>query len=150
MRTALASMPKRPNATTSARGRRACRSRYACDGPLTDVDSTPYASAWRGYRLRRWLVFTLAWGFPIAVLLVWAVNRTLFAETVPLVPVLIVWVVLIILAAYWYAAWRCPRCGKAYSKRDDGYADPWTRYCLHCSLPRWASRDPNIDSSDAV
>ena len=61
-----------------------------------------------------------------------------------------VWMIVVAVAGYQKSNFLCPRCGKPFFRtfddrpwRADWQRNPFARRCMHCGLPKWASRDPD-------
>lgn len=107
-------------------------------------DDAPYAPAWSRYR--RWS--RAFWvGFVLYLPALAGVSRVLGSTATFVVGLawLIGWAV--IASRRWN--FRCPRCGEPFFHkfderpwRQDWRHNPFARRCLHCGLPKWATRDP--------
>jgi len=53
------------------------------------------------------------------------------------------WLALLAVTGFRHQYFRCPRCAKPF------FLGPWSNAfasrCLHCKLPKWATRDPAFD-----
>ena len=104
-----------------------------------DMDDPTYAAAWRRFRFWRWTFFIIF----VSWLAYWPEVEAIFGKG----------------ASFWYAApfvalWffaavkmmslRCPRCGNAFFT-GSGFISPspFDRRCGHCSLRKFAPRDPD-------
>ncbi len=96
--------------------------------PATDnqEEVDHYRRAWRSYVARRNLVVVLFLSF----ILVGAVTAKLkLGEGVDFV-ILLGWIGVYLLVAWWLTEWRCPRCGKVFGHRL------WTDRCISCDLDK--------------
>ncbi len=95
-------------------------------GELNEQDVQRYRIAWNSYVLRRNLMIVLFVGFvPLGILIakVKMSERAGFA-------LLIGWVVVYLMGAWWHTQWKCPRCGKVFANRI------WTQNCISCGLSK--------------
>ena len=91
---------------------------------LSDQDVQRYRIAWNSYVLRRNLVVVLFVGFlPLGVLIakLKMSERASFA-------LLLGWVIIYLMGAWWHTQWKCPRCGKVFANRL------WSPQCVNCGL----------------
>jgi hypothetical protein len=85
-----------------------------------------YRAAWRSYVARRNLVVVLFLSF---ILVGFAAARLNLGEPVDFA-ILIGWIGVYLLGAWWLTEWRCPRCGKVFGHRI------WTERCISCDLSK--------------
>ncbi|HVI11051.1 MAG TPA: hypothetical protein VND65_22400 [Candidatus Binatia bacterium] len=85
-----------------------------------------YRRAWHSYIARRNLVVVLFVSF---VFLGFAVGRLKLGETADFA-ILLGWIGVYLLGAWWLTEWRCPRCGKVFGHRI------WTERCISCDLSK--------------
>jgi hypothetical protein len=85
-----------------------------------------YRRAWRSYVGRRNLVVVLFLSF---IFVGFATAKLKMGEGVDFV-LLLVWIGIYLLGAWWLTEWRCPRCGKVFGHRL------WTERCISCDLSK--------------
>jgi len=97
-----------------------------------------YESQWTDLRKRRnilWIIF-FAW-LPLAGLVA-ALSRTWLKAPVLAVAAAVVWLVAYAASAWWFASFKCPRCGRRFHVKG-WWQNPFANRCLHCGLPKWAA-----------
>lgn len=108
------------------------------------IDQGPYAPAWREYRSLARLSWVLFLGYIPGVGLIWFLIGASFGYStigdVARTVVLITWMVAALVVSNRAARFRCPRCGKKFFSRTFSH-NSFARRCVHCGLPKWASRD---------
>jgi hypothetical protein len=83
-----------------------------------------YRRAWTSYVVRRNLVVVLF----VSFVLVGVVTAKLkLGEGVDFA-ILLGWVGVYLVGAWWLTEWKCPRCGKVFGHRL------WTERCISCDL----------------
>jgi hypothetical protein len=114
------------------------------------ADEGPYAAAWRRYRWWSgafWIVFL---SFLPVIALVSRAPGVAPGGNLILV-IALVW--MIVCSWIGYVKWnvRCPRCGELFFRKFDDRPgrmvwqhNPFARRCMHCGLPKWAARDPEL------
>jgi hypothetical protein len=103
--------------------------RRKTDQPLATDDQQEverYRRAWRSYVARRNLVVVLFLSF---ILVGYVTAHLKLGEAVDL-GILLGWVCVYLLGAWWLTEWRCPRCGKVFGHRI------WTERCISCDLSK--------------
>jgi hypothetical protein len=93
-------------------------------GDLQEVER--YRRAWHSYVARRNLVVVLFLSF---VFVGFATARLKLGEAIDFV-ILLAWVGVYLIGAWWLTEWRCPRCGKVFGHRI------WTERCISCDLSK--------------
>jgi hypothetical protein len=96
---------------------------------LTDMsaeDVERYRRAWHSYVARRNLLVTLFVSFLFVGFLVARLKLGEFAD----LTILIGWIVVYLVGAWWLTLWTCPRCGRRFSDRL------WTPRCSSCNLSK--------------
>ena len=113
-------------------------------------DEGPYSAAWRRYRRWSrafWIVFVLY--LPtldfVSRRLGWVSDgggKIFFAA--------FVWLIAFAVIGYRKSNFQCPRCGELFFHkfddrpwRRDWRHNPFARRCMHCGLPKWATRGPD-------
>jgi hypothetical protein len=100
----------------------------------------PYSAGWAEYRRRRKL-YRLVWLTYIpGVLIIGLPLSWSFHSNAAFFAVVALWAVAFMAAANYLGFWKCPRCGKPFS-RGRWYYNPFARECVHCGLPEWAASD---------
>jgi hypothetical protein len=109
----------------------------------------PYAAAWSRYRRwsrAYWIVF--ASFLPAVALLSRASGWLQRGQPGPVFAVAIVWMIAWALIGRVTSTFHCPRCGELFFHvfdarpwRQSWRHNPFARRCLHCGLPKWATRD---------
>ena len=116
--------------------------------------SDPYYAQWMAYQRVQWrslaLVILLFWGGA-------GLSAIVLAAIVPHAPlwawpaVVLPWVIAAIVASQPAITAPCPRCGKPFhmtfwyrSGSTSWYHNGFARRCVHCALPKWAPRDPEV------
>jgi hypothetical protein len=85
-----------------------------------------YLRAWHSYIARRNLVVVLFLSF---IFLGFAIGKLKMGEGADLI-VLLAWIGVYLLGAWWLTEWKCPRCGKVFGHRI------WSERCISCDLPK--------------
>ncbi len=83
-----------------------------------------YRRAWRSYVARRNLVLVLFLSF---IFVGFATAKLKLGEGVDFA-ILLGWIGVYLLGAWWLTEWRCPRCEKVFGHRL------WTDRCISCDL----------------
>jgi hypothetical protein len=94
------------------------------DGGPEDMEK--YRRAWHSYVARRNLVVLLFVSF---VFLGFIIARLRLDEIKDLA-IMVVWIAVYLLGAWWLTEWKCPRCGKVFGHRL------WTQRCISCDLSK--------------
>ena len=100
--------------------------------PSTRVmgNDSDYSSAWTDYRhRRRWFFGVWLGGFAVILLFVVLVSDSAIAWLAP------VQMIGFLITAVRLSTFRCPRCHHWWR------ANPLTRKCRHCGLPKWSESD---------
>src|SRR5271157_3457985 len=101
--------------------------------------------SWEGYRKRRNMFLFAFLGYvPIVFVIAMATER-LFHNITPASVVAIGWMIFFAVAGIRYQTFRCPRCGKWFFAKW-WYHNIFTRRCVHCGLPKYAS--PETDHTN--
>jgi hypothetical protein len=53
------------------------------------------------------------------------------------------WLAVFAVTGFRHQYFRCPRCGKPFFL--GAWSNVFASRCLHCKLPKWATRDPAFD-----
>ncbi len=85
-----------------------------------------YRRAWRSYVARRNLVVVLFLSFIFLGVMVGKLKLGEPADSA----ILLGWVGVYLLGAWWLTEWECPRCGKVFGHRL------WTQSCISCDLSK--------------
>jgi hypothetical protein len=94
------------------------------EGGAQDVEV--YRRAWHSYVARRNLVVVLFVSF---VFLGFIIAKLSLSEIRDLA-LLVVWIAVYLVGAWWLTEWKCPRCGKVFANRL------WTQRCISCELSK--------------
>ncbi len=94
--------------------------------PSNTEDRETYRRAWRSYVVRRNLVVGLFLSFIVLGLVI---GRLQLGEPADF-GILLGWVGVYLLGAWWLTEWKCPRCGKVFGHRL------WTQRCISCDLSK--------------
>jgi hypothetical protein len=85
-----------------------------------------YRRSWHSYVARRNLVVVLFLSF---LFLGFMIARLGLGEVKDFA-ILLAWVGVYLLGAWWLTEWKCPRCGKVFGHRL------WTQRCISCNLSK--------------
>lgn len=109
----------------------------------SNFDQARYATAWRRYKVLRILFCFLGIGwFPFVFGIVilsdhWNLGSTRNYTAMVAWFLVFIWVIAACVVGSMRIRWPCPRCGKSFR----GFFRPLLpKRCVHCGLPRWASR----------
>jgi hypothetical protein len=92
-----------------------------------------HAAAWRNLRFRN----RLFWAALAAVVVL--VFITLFPKFARYEATVVwSWVALLVLANWYYSAFRCPRCHKQFFKPSFLNYNTFAKKCPHCGLTKWS------------
>jgi hypothetical protein len=91
---------------------------------LQEVDR--YRRAWRSYIARRNLVVVLFLSF---IFVGFATAKLKMGEGTDFA-ILLGWIGIYLLGAWWLTEWRCPRCSKVFGHRI------WSERCISCDLSK--------------
>jgi hypothetical protein len=100
----------------------------------------PYSAGWVEYRRRRNLYWLVWLTYIPGVLIIGLPLSWLFHSNIAAFVVAGLWMVAYVAAANYLGFWKCPRCGKPFS-RGWWYYNPFARECVHCGLSKWAVSD---------
>jgi len=95
-------------------------------GEIKPQEVELYRRAWHSYVARRNLVVVLFLSF---LFVGFAVQRMNLGEPRDMA-ILLGWVCVYLVGAWWLTEWRCPRCGKVFGHRL------WTQRCISCGLSK--------------
>jgi len=117
---------------------------------VTPQGEGPYSTAWRRYRQWSWAFWIVFGSYLPGLAFVshafgWTRgggNTIFFAA--------LVWMIACTIIGYQKWNFGCPRCGELFFRkfdarpwRADWQHNPFARRCMHCALPKWATRDPD-------
>jgi len=112
--------------------------------PTSTFEQSRYASAWRTYKVLRFLFLLLGigwvpFGYGIITLTDhWNSNSTTAYPAMVAWVLVLLWVIAACVVGSMRVLWPCPRCGKPF--RGLFRLRPFLpKRCVHCGLPRWAS-----------
>jgi hypothetical protein len=115
-----------------------------------DADSG-YTQAWRDYRKRRFVLWTVVLTFiPCIITSVFLIGAPLSALTgidayYFVLPILVFWTIMLMVAYLRLQFFCCPRCGKWFFTTFFLWLflshRPFARKCVNCDLPKWATSD---------
>jgi hypothetical protein len=114
------------------------------------MDAHPdYAAAWRDYRRRRLIFWSLLLGFPFGAM---AIS---LAVGLPLTQLTGIdldyfgfaiggsWAIALVIANFRLQTFPCPRCRKWFAATW-WYHRAFVLKCVHCGLPKWAASDVGL------
>ena len=101
-----------------------------------------YQEHWRRYKKLRTFFFLIWLGYVPACIVFTMFFYPRLHSFAPSVAFALLWMLMFAVAGMRLAAWRCPRCGKVFSRTG------WYRRgillapkCVHCGLPKYAGGD---------
>ena len=89
-------------------------------------DMEKYRRAWHSYVARRNLVVVLF----VSFLFLGVLIPRLRLDEIKDLAILVGWIAVYLLGAWWLTEWKCPRCGKVFGHRL------WTQRCVSCDLSK--------------
>jgi hypothetical protein len=105
-----------------------------------------YTAAWRDYRKRSFIFWTVFLGYIPGVLVLFVgagLPIAALTGTKPdyfFYPIAGSWMLAFLITSWQVVLFRCPRCRKRFFATW-WYRNPFARKCVHCGLPKWASSD---------
>jgi hypothetical protein len=96
-----------------------------------------YREQWQEYRKRRNLFFLIWLGYIPAVGLTTILVSRMIGTFTPSFVFAGVWMVLFAIAGTRLSGWRCPRCGKPFSRKSWYDKGLLARKCVHCGLAKF-------------
>jgi hypothetical protein len=105
-----------------------------------------YLARWENYRLRFWAItLVMITYLPAQMFLAPLLARAFPQRDVGSI-VFLIWALGIVASSIYFFSWRCPRCNKHYFSKSLHH-DPFARKCLHCKLPKWATKSVRKDKT---
>jgi hypothetical protein len=105
------------------------------------MEGGPYTATWAEYRRSARQYIAVFLGGPVVVLVVTAGVKGALGERAGNWVFGALWLAMMALLArgsYKHFNWPCPRCGEPFFRKV-ATKNSFTRRCLHCALPKWAS-----------
>jgi len=99
-----------------------------------------YEAKWNEYRRRRRLFFAIFLSYVPGVWLVAIPVMYWFGSETPVYFIAGAWMIAFAVAGSRVSMFPCPRCGKWFFATWY-FHNPLARRCVHCGLPKWATRD---------
>jgi hypothetical protein len=114
------------------------------------MDPQPdYTAAWRDYRKRRLIFWTVALAYAPGVTAITICVGLPLSALSGIKPDYFFffiggsWMLAMVVAGWRIVLFPCPRCGKWFSSTLL-YRNPFTTKCLHCGLEKWAISDMTL------
>jgi len=101
-----------------------------------------YEAKWKDYKRRRLTFLVICVSYVPGGFFIGFEFQKLFRSEVSFYVVAIIWMIALVISGLRLTYWRCPRCGKFFFAKWVG-TNQFARKCLHCGLPKWASKDRN-------
>ena len=100
-----------------------------------------YVIAWRRYRTWARLRWVSLLGYvPFVAAAAFIGKRAGFPAAVPFM--VAAWFLFLAVAVVGAGCFACPRCRRRFFQAWR-WGNPFASRCLHCGLPKWATRDPD-------
>ena len=111
------------------------------------MEKDSYIEHWDDFKNRRAVYFALIIGWiPITLIFGGGLSKA-FDSMIPLSVVAITLLILVVVTAFRFIYWKCPRCHGFYMIKRPWYSFVhWpSKKCINCGLPKYAETDPDAE-----